>query len=133
MVWEASTSLAPKLGSQSVLCSSHKLFNYFMFSYANRVEDLYAAWPAIMTINSTYGRYILEPLLRFQVNLDSVFALPDLGKSIHSGLPSKLTRICTGNTYPIVNGGNPNSEVARNLAVEGSAFCIAIFHVSLNI
>jgi hypothetical protein len=45
------------------------------------VEDLYAAWPSIMYLNSTYGRYILEPLLKFQfvANASASYAAPDLG------------------------------------------------------
>lgn len=50
-----------------------------MDRYSNRVEDLYASWPAIMTINATYGRYMLEPLLRYQANGIQAYALPDLG------------------------------------------------------
>jgi len=73
-----------------------------MHRYSNRMEDLYASWPAIMAINMTYGRYILEPLLKFQENGAQAYALPDLGTS-----------------YPIVDGGKPTSEIAKNLGVEG--------------
>jgi len=73
-----------------------------MHRYSNRVEDLYASWPAIMTINATYGRYILEPLLKFQENGTQAYALPDLSTS-----------------YPIVDGGKSASEIAKNLGVEG--------------
>jgi len=52
----------------------------YVHSYSNRVDDLYAAWPAVMTINATYGRYILEPLMRFQnAGTGTPYAIPDLG------------------------------------------------------
>lgn len=49
----------------------------------NPVEQLYSAWPAIMTIDPTLGPPLLEPLLRFQQGSAYViqFAAPDLGSS----------------------------------------------------
>ena len=49
----------------------------------NPVEQLYSAWPAIMTIDPTLGPPLLEPLLRFQQSSAYViqFAAPDLGTS----------------------------------------------------
>jgi len=45
----------------------------------NPVEELYAAWPSIMTLNPDYGRYILEPLMRSQRSAEVSYAAPDLG------------------------------------------------------
>ena len=42
------------------------------FSRVNAVETLYAAFPALMYIDSSLGKPLLEPLFRFQ-------ALPDYG------------------------------------------------------
>lgn len=42
------------------------------FSRVNAVETLYAAFPALMYIDASLGRPLLEPLFRFQ-------ALPDYG------------------------------------------------------
>ncbi|VDC02252.1 unnamed protein product [Peniophora sp. CBMAI 1063] len=49
----------------------------------NPVEQLYSAWPAIMTIDPTLGAPLLEPLMRFQQSSAYViqFAAPDLGTS----------------------------------------------------
>jgi hypothetical protein len=47
----------------------------------NPVEQLYAAWPAFMYLNATYGRYILEPLLKYQFTASGSpnYAVKDLG------------------------------------------------------
>lgn len=60
-------------------CASGKNLTNEIFRYTNRVDDLYASWPAIMTINSTWGRYILEPLLQYQSGTESQYAIADLG------------------------------------------------------
>lgn len=59
-----------------------KYLDYEIFRYTNRVDDLYASWPAIMTINSTWGRYILEPLLRYQFGTNGQYAIADLGNCL---------------------------------------------------
>jgi len=69
----ASTPRSPEHFSQRI-CNLQAIS-----SYSNRVDDLYASWPAIMSINATYGRYMLEPLLRFQKDSSQAYAIPDLG------------------------------------------------------
>jgi len=62
----------------SISCSLSFLF----YRRVNPVEELYAAWPAIMNLNATYGRYILEPLLKYQSGAGISYAAPDLGMPI---------------------------------------------------
>ncbi|KAF8497594.1 hypothetical protein F5888DRAFT_301200 [Russula emetica] len=60
---------------------------------ANAVETLYAAFPALMSINSSFGAPLLEPLFRLQAssNYTIPYAAADLGSN-----------------YPNVSGSNLN-------------------------
>lgn len=62
---------------------------------------------------------MLEPLLRFQANGTQAYALPDLGRS--NCLLFFLTIIdkVPGHSYPKVDGGEPDSDTAKYLGVEG--------------
>ena len=53
------------------------------FSRVNAVETLYAAFPALMYIDPSIGRPLLEPLFRFQASSDYgiPYAAEDLGIS----------------------------------------------------
>ncbi|KAF9256003.1 DUF1793-domain-containing protein [Marasmius fiardii PR-910] len=47
----------------------------------NPVETIYAALPAFLYINSTWGQYLLEPLLQYQTSsqYSASYAAPDIG------------------------------------------------------
>ncbi|KAL0063799.1 hypothetical protein AAF712_009244 [Marasmius tenuissimus] len=47
------------------------------------VETLYASFPAFLYVKPEWGKYLLEPLLRFQIAFrpSSTYAVPDLGDS----------------------------------------------------
>jgi hypothetical protein len=49
---------------------------------AQPVEVLYASWPAIMYVNATWGKYLLEPLLSYEGSniYQKDYAAPDLGE-----------------------------------------------------
>jgi hypothetical protein len=55
----------------------------FFFSRVNAVETLYAAFPALMYIDPSLGKLLLEPLFRFQASPDYgvAYAAKDLGIS----------------------------------------------------
>jgi hypothetical protein len=71
-----------------MLCKSPWKCNHSFWTFfrrTNPVEQLYAAWPAIMYLNATYGSYILEPMLKYQSTangLASSYPAPDLGGSL---------------------------------------------------
>ncbi|KAG7090517.1 hypothetical protein E1B28_009628 [Marasmius oreades] len=58
----------------------------------NPVETLYAAFPAFLYINSTWGRYLLEPLLQYETSTQytASYASPDIGSffPIAAGQPN---------------------------------------------
>ncbi|TRM62815.1 hypothetical protein BD626DRAFT_548254 [Schizophyllum amplum] len=68
----------------------------------NAVETLYAAWPAFLYLNATWGQYLLEPLLRFESSTAYTkdYPAPDLGSS-----------------YPVADG---NKAPAQSLAIEAA-------------
>ncbi|KZV65241.1 hypothetical protein PENSPDRAFT_737823 [Peniophora sp. CONT] len=83
-----STELTIGVGSDGKLNGSDVMMfmrntNGDQVGRVNPVEQLYSAWPAIMTIDPTLGPPLLEPLLRFQQSSSYViqFAAPDLGTS----------------------------------------------------
>jgi hypothetical protein len=60
-------------------------FSHCFCRQINPVEQLYAAWPAVMYLNATYGRYILEPLLKYQSpesGSASSYSAADIGMSL---------------------------------------------------
>ncbi|KAJ7596532.1 hypothetical protein C8J56DRAFT_917682 [Mycena floridula] len=78
----------------------------------NAVENLFASFPAFLYLNSSYGGYLLEPMLRFQSTMapSQVYAAPDLGT-----------------TYPIVQG-NTTSGPFRGIDDSGSMLIMAYAH-----
>ncbi|TRM62817.1 hypothetical protein BD626DRAFT_41413 [Schizophyllum amplum] len=68
----------------------------------NAVETLYAAWPAFLYLNATWGQYLLEPLLKFESSTAYTkdYPVPDLGSS-----------------YPIADG---NEAPAQFQAIEAA-------------
>lgn len=53
--------------------------------FTNAVDIIYSAWPALLYTNPAIGRYLLEPLLAYQVAnpVQSGYAIHDLGQSIY--------------------------------------------------
>ena len=53
--------------------------------FANAVDIIYSAWPALLHTNPAIGRYLLEPLLAYQVAnpVQGGHAIHDLGESIY--------------------------------------------------
>ena len=74
------------------------------FSRVNAVETLYAAFPALMYIDPSLGKPLLEPLLRFQASPDYgiAYAARDLGIP-HRDFDTQILRPhCAGSSYPNV-------------------------------
>jgi len=78
----------------------------------NAVETLYAAFPALMTINSSLGAPLLEPLYRLQIssNYTIPYAAADLGVSrVYTNFEDTIFRLSAlGSNYPNVTGSNSN-------------------------
>ena len=74
------------------------------FSRVNPVETLYAAFPALMYIDPSLGKPLLEPLFRFQASpvYGIAYAARDLGNS-HRDLNTQMFKPhCIGSSYPNV-------------------------------
>ena len=88
------------------------------FSRVNAVETLYAAFPALMYIDPSLGKPLLEPLLRFQASPDYViaYAARDLGIP-HRDVETQIFRPHRiGSSYPNVT----TSKSQHNEGVERS-------------
>ena len=88
------------------------------FSRVNAVETLYAAFPALMYIDPSLGKPLLEPLLQFQASPE--YGIPydarDLGNS-HRDLNTQMFRPHNiGSSYPNVT----TSKSQHNEGVERS-------------
>src|SRR6266851_2438126 len=84
----------------------YQRLNLTFSSRINPVETLYAAFPALMYIDPSLGRPLLEPLFRLQAqpNYSVPFAASDLGAS------PRYTKCHTfrghvGSNYPNITGG----------------------------
>ena len=88
----------------------------------NAVETLYAAFPALMSINSSFGAPLLEPLFRLQAssNYTIPYAAADLGVShVYMNFRDTIFRSSAlGSNYPNVSGSNSN----HNQGIERSYF-----------
>ena len=82
-----------------------------------------------MTINATYGRYILEPLLRFQnAGTGTPYAIPDLGVYIMCNHHVRnFEQYFSGYSYPRVGEGL-SREFAQPLGVEGVCIHLTLLH-----
>ena len=72
------------------------------FSRVNAVETLYASFPALMYIDPSLGKPLLEPLLRFQASTNHgiPYAARDLGNS-HRDLNTQMfSPHNIGSSYP---------------------------------
>ncbi|KAF5335236.1 hypothetical protein D9758_014770 [Tetrapyrgos nigripes] len=83
---------------------------------AQPVEVLYAAWPAIMYVNASWGSYLLEPLLTYEgSNLyQTNYSAPDLGPA-----------------YPSITG-NSSPNTSRALEDSSSMLIMAYTHARLS-
>ena len=82
-------------------------------SRVNAVETLYAAFPTLMSVNSSFGALLLEPLYRLQAssNYTIPYATADLGMSLAYTWTLEiryLDRSALGSNYPTVSGSNSN-------------------------
>ncbi|KAK7461368.1 hypothetical protein VKT23_008545 [Stygiomarasmius scandens] len=83
---------------------------------AQPVEVLYSAWPAILYLNATWGRYLLEPLLMYEGSrlYEAGYAAPDLGSS-----------------YPSIQG-NPSPNLLRSIDDSSSMLIMAWIHARVS-
>lgn len=56
---------------------------------------IYSAFPAFLSLNASWGAYLLEPLLRYQrdVSTSKLYALPDLGGNFPDIVPSSSVSV----------------------------------------
>ncbi|SJL15644.1 uncharacterized protein ARMOST_19148 [Armillaria ostoyae] len=82
----------------------------------NPVEILYAAFPAYLYFNTTWARYLLEPLLRYQQSSQYTksYAAPDLGSS-----------------YPSATGNN-NSSIFGAIEDSGNMLIMGWAHAKIS-
>jgi hypothetical protein len=83
----------------------------------NAVETLYAAFPALMYIDPTLGKPLLEPQFLSQLSPEYAvqYAVGDLG--MPSDAKTQVFGLnCAGSSYPNVTNGNasPNEGVERS-------------------
>ncbi|KAL0061627.1 hypothetical protein AAF712_011544 [Marasmius tenuissimus] len=92
----------------------------------NPIETLYASFPAFLYINSTWCRYLLEPLLQYHSSshYDKSYAAPDLGSSypVTGGeLDVNDTRSVDGKSHP---RAQQTREFSSQLVPDTSAMLI---------
>jgi hypothetical protein len=88
---------------------------------ANPVDVLFASFPGFLYYNATYGRYLLEPLLRYQDSslYSKGYAAPDLGMAcfIMIVVQTDVYDAPPGNTYPSIGG---NDDPAPFTSLDGT-------------
>ena len=78
----------------------------------NSVDVIYSAWPALLYTNPAIGRYLLEPVLAYQIAnpVQDGYAIHDLGEfNPGSAVPTHSTIMVhagAASSYPNVTGSN---------------------------